>query len=579
MAKEIRQRNIVRDVKTIDRSKLLSGKLRRAGVKTGTDAVAAAENHLGEHDAAQSGEGYAESKAESAAKETVDTGISLMARPGANRRLAADEGNGKVRTRQRMQNLSESRKAKREAAHSVADGGAHASGNSNLPQANARRKAVAIKERSAASKPKQRVHAKPVKPVSRRAAGGAAQARMKQKLVTEQAKHAAVKTAQRKAAAKSAKAAAAAFLRSVRAILTALRSLVLAIASGGAVAVICVILIIAVAAILGSAFGIFFADETGDGVSMKGAVRTLTEEYADMVEEIKAANAHDELEMAYIGGDPGIDWKQVLSIYAVKTSEDTANPTPVIVFDEANMARLKAVMNDMNIVAYATRTETMSRTVAITDPDTGEETEITEYFDVTILTITTTKKSADVMALQYGFSKSQRETLAELLSPDNDSLWEGIIGGFTSASGMGVPWGGQVPTGIFSWPLQEAGTITSWFGWRQDPFTGEWAYHGGTDIAVPNGTPILAAADGVVTVANGTDSYAGGLGYYVRISHAGGFESLCAHCSAIAVRGGDTVVQGQIIGYVGSTGRSTGNHLHWEVYLNGVAGSALDYFA
>ena len=68
--------------------------------------------------------------------------------------------------------------------------------------------------------------------------------------------------------------------------------------------------------------------------------------------------------------------------------------------------------------------------------------------------------------------------------------------------------------GFFTWPLEAAGTITSYFGWREDPFTGKAAYHNGIDIGVESGTPILAAAAGVVTIANGTDSYGGGCAKY-----------------------------------------------------------------
>ena len=77
---------------------------------------------------------------------------------------------------------------------------------------------------------------------------------------------------------------------------------------------------------------------------------------------------------------------------------------------------------------------------------------------------------------------------------------------------------------------------------------------------------------------NASDSYAGGLGYYVIIRHSGGFDTLYAHCLAVAVRAGETVAKGQVIGYVGSTGRSTGDHLHWEVHLNGIRMDPLDYF-
>ena len=103
-----------------------------------------------------------------------------------------------------------------------------------------------------------------------------------------------------------------------------------------------------------------------------------------------------------------------------------------------------------------------------------------------------------------------------------------------------------------------------------DPITGEVSSHTGTDIACAEGTPILAAADGVVTVANGLDSWGGSYGYYIKINHGGGLETLYAHCSSICVTTGQQVQAGEVIGYVGHTGRATGNHLHFEVHINGV---------
>ena len=132
--------------------------------------------------------------------------------------------------------------------------------------------------------------------------------------------------------------------------------------------------------------------------------------------------------------------------------------------------------------------------------------------------------------------------------------------------------------GIFQWPLPQSYTITSLFGYREDPFTGEIAYHGGTDIAAPGGTPILAAADGTVSVANGTDSWGGSYGYHVKIGHADSFETLYAHCSSICVTEGQQVKQGEVIAYVGTTGSSTGNHLHFEVRQNGERMDALRFF-
>ena len=135
-----------------------------------------------------------------------------------------------------------------------------------------------------------------------------------------------------------------------------------------------------------------------------------------------------------------------------------------------------------------------------------------------------------------------------------------------------------IGTGIFQWPLPETGTITSYFGNRVNPITGEPDYHTGTDISVAAGTPILAAADGVVSIANGTDSWGDSYGYYVKLDHGDGLETLYAHCSSICVTAGQEVTQGEVIAYVGSTGNSTGNHLHFEVRVNGTRVDALTYF-
>lgn len=131
--------------------------------------------------------------------------------------------------------------------------------------------------------------------------------------------------------------------------------------------------------------------------------------------------------------------------------------------------------------------------------------------------------------------------------------------------------GGQQPrtswegTGIFDWPLPGDFSITSPFGERGDPFTGELSFHDGVDIAAPEGTAILTAADGVVTAANRTDPWGGSYGYYVRIRHDETYETLYAHCAEVLVRAGQEVRQGEIIALVGSTGNSTGSHLHFEV--------------
>ena len=108
--------------------------------------------------------------------------------------------------------------------------------------------------------------------------------------------------------------------------------------------------------------------------------------------------------------------------------------------------------------------------------------------------------------------------------------------------------------------------VTSEFGNRRDPFTGERRGHTGMDLAVPTGTSIRAALPGTVTVSTYNR---GGYGYYVMIDHGGGLATLYGHCSQLLARVGQTVNAGDVIALSGSTGRSTGPHLHFEVRING----------
>lgn len=127
--------------------------------------------------------------------------------------------------------------------------------------------------------------------------------------------------------------------------------------------------------------------------------------------------------------------------------------------------------------------------------------------------------------------------------------------------------------GVMLWPVPGQYRITSNFGGRADPITGVWSSHGGTDIAAPYGTPIVAANSGVVIFAGWHYSY----GNYVIIDHGGGIATLYAHCSKLLVTNGQAVSKGDRVALVGSTGYSTGNHLHFEVRINGVRTDAMKY--
>ncbi|MBQ2920902.1 MAG: peptidoglycan DD-metalloendopeptidase family protein [Oscillospiraceae bacterium] len=115
--------------------------------------------------------------------------------------------------------------------------------------------------------------------------------------------------------------------------------------------------------------------------------------------------------------------------------------------------------------------------------------------------------------------------------------------------------------------------LTSPYGYRTHPVTGKWKFHNGVDLANSKGTPIRAARSGKVTVA----TYGGTYGYYVTINHGDGYSSLYAHMTHYIVSKGDTVSKGQVIGYMGSTGRSTGPHLHFSIFYNGSTVNPMNY--
>ena len=405
----------------------------------------------------------------------------------------------------------------------------------------------------------------------------------------------AAKTVQRakqaaQAAGSAAKKTADAVLAGLKALWAATHTLVLAIAAGGACAVLVVVIVCMIALVIGSGFGIFFAAEpAGDGMSLADAITQLNGEYQDRLEEIENDHPHDRLAITSNDGSYAIAWQDVLAVFAARTS-GAENGAPVAYLDEANLERLRQIMWDMNEITWEVETQThevettpptdtTADTAAATteeDSDTtddsyeNEDGPATTTVTETVLILTLHHKTAEEMREEYRFNPRQNEYLTLLSAEGAAPLWADLLGGFE----MGEL-GGEVLTpgsdttladGALQWPLPVAGTITSPQGYRTDPITGETSYHSGTDIAVPEGTPILAAADGTVTVANALDSWGGSYGYYVKLDHGDGLTTLYAHCSSICVTAGQQVKAGEVIAYVGQTGRVTGPHLHFEVH-------------
>jgi len=121
------------------------------------------------------------------------------------------------------------------------------------------------------------------------------------------------------------------------------------------------------------------------------------------------------------------------------------------------------------------------------------------------------------------------------------------------------------------WPTK--GRLSSGYGWRRDPFGRQLKFHSGLDVVNDRGTPIVAAADGVVARAE----WSAGYGQMVLIDHGFGVSTLYGHCSILKVKPGDRIKAGDVIARMGSTGRSTGPHLHFEVRLDGHPVDPLDY--
>ena len=362
----------------------------------------------------------------------------------------------------------------------------------------------------------------------------------------------------------------------IRNFLAGLHSLTAVLAAGSGAALGIVIVICLVAFVSGSAYGIFFAADAPNAasVTVREAVETLTAEYRDRLEEISDTVQHDRQDITANDDVYYIRWQDVLAVFSshVAGSEQGA---PVAALTEEQLDKLRETMWAMNAVDYSTRAETA--VIETTDDDGNPTTtEITE----TVLVIELTHKTPDEMAADYHFTTRQNTYLQLLQDPQYEELWAELLGGFEQGGGEVMsPDGTRAPTGTLQWPLPVAGTITSQFGHRIDPITGEVSSHTGTDIACAEGTPILATADGVVTVANGLDSWGGSYGYYIQIDHGGGLETLYAHCSSICVSTSQQVQAGQVIGYVGHTGRVTGSHLHLETRVNGSRVDSMQFFS
>ncbi len=452
---DIKTRDVVKGtVKTLDRSAVATERMKSATVRT-KDAAEQSVN--GNEVSAQE---YGANRLESAVEVTTAEGVHQFNKRGKNGIRDAKRNVEKVKENyNKLKDLKKSNKPKK-AANKTAKAA------KNTTQQTAKTvKATGkgtVKTAQAAGKGTVKTAQNTVKTAKAtgKVAVKTAQTTAKTAKVTAQATAKAAKAAA--AAAKAAvkativaiKVAVKAIVAAVKLAIAAVKAIAAAIAAGGWVAVVVIIVICLIALIVGSCFGIFFSSEdTGSGQSMQTVVQEINTDYQTQIETTKNNIAYDVLEMS---GSRAV-WAEVLSVYAVKTTTDPDNAQEVATMDDSKKAILKDIFWQMN--AISSRTETKTETV-ITETDDGygnivqTETTVTR----TYLYITVTHKTADEMATQFGFNADQKKQLNELLSEDNKSLWAAVLYGISTSD-----------TQIVSVALSQIGEVGgqpywSWYG-------------------------------------------------------------------------------------------------------------------
>ena len=346
-----------------------------------------------------------------------------------------------------------------------------------------------------------------------------------------------------------------------------------------AVCVLTVLVTALTAGVASSPYGIFLSAEREEEEGIRTAVRDLSREFYGRVREACGSAEWDRMEMISDDGCYGVRWDAVLPVFAVLQGTGGGTGAGAVSVGKAEKEELRQLMNRSASVTWrveetVTDEEENEKGEEEKEEEREEEGE-EETRTVRVLYVTVTHTDPADAA---GLDEAQRELLAEMTGPDCAAMWAKLLGGLTAGGGIMEPDPSRVPAGGLTWPLPVPGRITSGFGTRTDPFDGTQKFHGGLDIAAAGGTPVLAAADGTVTVANAMDPWGGGYGYYVILDHGNGLSTLYAHCSSVCVLPGGAAVRGEVIGYVGSTGNSTGDHLHFEVRADGEKTDPMLYF-
>lgn len=330
----------------------------------------------------------------------------------------------------------------------------------------------------------------------------------------------------------------------------------LALLGAGSVVLVLAMVIGAAAAVIGSPMGILFADESGDPNSIPIAeiVADTNADFGAAINDIVSAHpecSETTIAYDYEGGHTWASyWPEVLAVFAVHTNLNA--DSDVVVINAAQKQRIQDTFWAMHTITYEVEKVDVTPDPTEDDPDPEQQ---TEY----ILHLTVSSKTVDELAELYNFTQDQKDILHELLSDEMRPTLLALCGGSI----------GIIEDGELCWPLPGHTYISCNFG-EEDAYGNSG--HRGTDIPAPEGTPILAAHGGTVIISGWNNSY----GNQVLLDNGAGLSTRYAHMTAAAVSAGETVTAGQVIGYVGNTGDSTGFHLHFEVMQNGVRVNPLD---
>ena len=330
----------------------------------------------------------------------------------------------------------------------------------------------------------------------------------------------------------------------------------LALLGAGCVVLVLAMVIGAAAAVIGSPMGILFANESNDNDSIPIAeiVAETTADFGAAINDIVSAHpecSETTIAYDYEGGHTWASyWPEVLAVFAVHTNLNA--DSDVVVINAAQKQRIQDTFWAMHTITYEVEEVDVTPDPTEDDPDPEQQ---TEY----ILHLTVSSKTVDELAELYNFTQDQKDILHELLSDEMRPTLLALCGGSI----------GIIEDGELCWPLPGHTYISCNFG-EEDAYGNSG--HRGTDIPAPEGTPILAAHGGTVIISGWNNSY----GNQVLLDNGAGLSTRYAHMTAAAVSAGETVTAGQVIGYVGNTGDSTGFHLHFEVMQNGVRVNPLD---